>query len=206
MKLSSFLYQGQKISISFGLVITLLFITIYPSYSMVYYVDEKGVVHFVEDETLIPEKYKSQQHEIEGIKKPSEVSEPNDSVIKENKGQGIQKSVVKDKFGNTPAYWRERYKNLQAEKLAKEKELRELEDQRDQLAKHYESVRSRAYFIGDSQSVTEAANLELRVRELENTIKITIRQLDEINRKISVDIYDEIIQAGGSTSWLISGE
>lgn len=204
MKLSSFLYQGQKISISFGLVISLFFISIYPAYSMVYYVDEKGVVHFVEDETLIPEKYKNQKHEIEGIKKPSEVSEPTDNVI--NKGQDIQKPVVKDKFGNTPAYWRERYKNLQAEKLAKEKELRELEEQRDQLAKRYESVRSRAYFIGDSQSVTEAADLELRVRELENTIKITIRQLDEINRKISVDIYDEIIQAGGSTSWLISGE
>lgn len=172
-------------------------------FSAVYYIDDKGVVHFVDDETLIPEKYRGQKRVIEknGEEGVPEKQGEKKEILKKNEGE-----IVKDKFGNTPSFWRQKYKGLIDEKFKKEKELRELEAQRDDLLAKYENVRSRAYFIGDSQSVTAAANLGLRIQEIENMIKITIRQLDEINKKISVDIYDEIIEAGGKTEWLLMEE
>lgn len=175
------------------------------AYAMVYYVDEKGVVHFVEDETLIPDKYKNQKKEVEGVQKTN-ISEEIKPQTPLQKKMGEGEKLITDKQGNTPAYWRNRYKTLQNEKLAKERELREVEEQRDEVSKRYESARSKAFYVGDSQSVTEAASLELKLRDLENRIKMIIQQIDELNKKISVDIYDEILQAGGDPSWLIREE
>ncbi len=203
--LSSFRWQGLRIS--FLTLLTFFMLCLYlPSVAMVYYIDEKGVVHFVEDETMIPEKYKNQKKVIESIKKDDSGADGRDIKPVEKKLTEPQKELVKDRFGNTPAYWRQRYKTLQTEKLSKERELRSLEEQRDELAKRYESARSRAFYIGDSQSVTEAASLELKLKDTENMIKMTVQQLDELNKKISVDIYDELLQAGGNPSWLLSEE
>ncbi|MCX7990804.1 MAG: hypothetical protein N2999_02025 [Proteobacteria bacterium] len=171
-------------------------------FSAVYYIDERGVVHFVDDETLIPEKYRGQKRVIErdddSVVTPK--TDKKDTITKEEKEQ------PKDKFGNSPSFWRQKYKGLVNEKYKKERELRDLESQRDELNRRYESVRTRAFFVGDSQSVTEAGALEIKIRELENMIKITIQQLDELNKRISVDIYNEVIQAGGRTEWLMLEE
>lgn len=205
MKLSFLPLQGLNIKKIFVLMFFLVFALSNIVIAMVYYIDDKGVVHFVEDETLIPDKYKNKKYEVEGIKKYNEDAEkPAQQIPK--KGVDSEKAIVKDKFGNTPAYWRERYKSLQNEKLSKERELRDLESQRDELSKRYEAARSRAFYVGDSQSITESATLELKLRDLENMIKMTVKQLDELNKKISVDIYDELLQAGGNPSWLLSGE
>lgn len=205
MKLPFLPLQGLEIKKIFLYVLLLVFALSNIVVAMVYYIDEKGVVHFVEDETLIPDKYKNKKYEVEGIKKNNEDKEKPLRQTPKNM-VGAEKTIVKDKFGNTPAYWKERYKTLQNEKLSKERELRDLESQRDELSKKYEAARSRAFYVGDSQSVTEAATLELKLRDLENMIKITVKQLDELNKKISVDIYDELLQAGGNPSWLFSGE
>lgn len=169
------------------------------------YIDDQGVMHFVDDESLIPKKYKGRSKSV--IKKEIE-SQPVMEEKQETKPKGDMKGIEikKDKFGNTASYWRARYKALQDEKISKEKELRSLEQQRDDVAKKLESARNKAYFIGDSQSITEAASLENRLRDIENTIKITISSIDELNKKISVDIYDELIEAGGDPSWLLLGE
>ncbi len=205
MKLPFLPLQGLEIKKIFLYVLLLVFALSNIVVAMVYYIDEKGVVHFVEDETLIPDKYKNKKYEVEGIKKNNEDEEKPLQQTPKNKVD-IEKTIVKDKLGNTPTYWKERYKTLQNEKLSKERELRDLESQRDELSKKYEAARSRAFYVGDSQSVTEAATLELKLRDLENMIKITVKQLDELNKKISVDIYDELLQAGGNPSWLLSGE
>ncbi|GAB4437024.1 MAG: hypothetical protein OHK0040_08340 [bacterium] len=188
------------------LVFILFLIVTMPGIAMVYYVDEKGVVHFVEDETLIPDKYKNQKREIEGTRQNGNLEETTKPPTPSQKKAPEGEKLITDKQGNTPAYWRERYKNLQNEKLAKERELREVEEQRDEVSKRYESARSKAFYVGDSQSVTEAASLELKLRDLENRVKMIIKQLDELNKKISVDIYDELLQAGGDPSWLIREE
>lgn len=177
-----------------------------PVIATVYYVDEKGVVHFVEDETQIPDKYKNQKKEVDGDKKIQENVPTTENTPAKKNILDDNKTAVKDRFGNPPSYWKERFKSLQNEKFSKEKELRELEEQRDELSKRFESARSKAFYLGDSQSVTESASLELRLRDIENRIKMVIRQLDELNKKISVDIYDELIQAGGNPSWLLMEE
>lgn len=188
------------------IIIILLFgIFAFPAISMVYYVDEKGVVHFVEDESLVPEKYQNRKRNLQEVG-PNERENIPIPKSEGDKKMEEKKEVIKDKQGNTPSYWRNRYKTLLNEKLAKEKELRDLEEQRDEVARRYESARSKAYYIGDSQSVTEAASLELKLRDLENMIKITIQQLDTLNKKLSVDIYEEILQAGGNPAWLLSEE
>lgn len=187
-------------SYSFLFFITLSLILPYSLKAAVFYIDDRGVVHFVDDESLIPEKYKNRKRVIdrEDSNIPTTPVERREILKKDEEEQ------PKDKFGNTPAYWRQRYKGLMDEKFKKERELRDLENQRDELSRRYESVRTRAFFVGDSQSVTESASLELRLRELENLIKMTISQLDDLNKKISFDIYNEVIQAGGRTEWLMS--
>jgi hypothetical protein len=188
------------------IIFLLLFgILAFPAISMVYYIDDKGVVHFVEDESLVPEKYQNRKRNLQEVG-PNERENIPIPKSESDKKTEEKKEVIKDKQGNTPSYWRNRYKTLLNEKLAKEKELRDLEEQRDEVARRYESARSKAYYIGDSQSVTEAASLELKLRDLENMIKITIQQLDTLNKKLSVDIYEEILQAGGNPAWLLSEE
>lgn len=181
------------------LLVVITFFQPFDAKSFVYYIDEKGVVHFVDDESLVPEKYSNQKKVID---KHDEIPQPTTSEKKDILKKD-DKEIPKDKFGNTPTYWRQKYKSLLDEKYKKERELRDLENQRDELNKKYESVRTRAFFVGDSQSLTEAATLEIKLRELENMIKMTISQLDELNKKISVDIYDEVLQAGGRTEWLM---
>lgn len=204
MKYSFLRYAGLKISL---VLIFLFFISNNRliAQDIHSYVDDQGVLHFVDDESLIPEKYRGRSKSV--IKRDLE-SKP----MMEEKKEGQPKvdlkgtEIKKDRFGNTPSYWRARYKALQDERISKEKELRNLEEQRSEVSKKLESARSRAFFIGDSQSITEAASLENRLRDIENSIKITIASLDELNKKISVDIYDELIQAGGDPSWLLLGE
>lgn len=203
-KIYSVMGMSVKMVFRFCLILFLIFFTL-PAAAMVYYIDEKGVVHFVEDETLIPDKYKNQKRAIEGIRKSTEEETPKVQPTQQKKPVEGEK-LVTDKQGNTPAYWRNRYKTLQNEKLAKERELRDVEDQRDELSKRFESARSKAFYVGDSQSVTEAASLELKVRDLENRIKMIVQQIDELNKKVSIDIYDELLQAGGDPSWLIREE
>lgn len=204
MKYTFLRYAGLKISL---ILIILLF---FSSYHLIAqeihsYIDDQGVMHFVDDESLIPEKYKKRSKSV--IRKEVETSPSIDDRQMDKPKVEIKGTEVKrDKFGNTPSYWRARYKALQDEKISKEKELRNLEEQRDEVAKKLESARSKAFFIGDSQSITEAASLENRLRDIENSIKITIASIDELNKKISVDIYDELIQAGGDPSWLLLGE
>jgi hypothetical protein len=197
-------YVGLKISIIL-IMIVFVFSKSLIAQDIHSYIDDQGVMHFVDDESLIPEKYKGRSKSV--IRKELE---PKSDIEERKEGQpkvdikGIE--VKKDKFGNTPTYWRSRFKALQDERVAKERELRSLEEQRNEISRKLESARSRAFFIGDSQSITEAASLENRLRDIENTIKITISSLDELNKKISVDIYDELIQAGGDPSWLLVGE
>ncbi len=200
MRYGYFRYAGRLFSIFIIILITAPF---YSAQSAVYYVDEKGVVHFVDDETLVPEKYREKKKTIDKVDEDIPVERPAEKkdILKKDETE-----EPKDKMGNTAAYWRQRYKALVNEKLKKERELRDLENQRDELSRQYEAARSRAFFVGDSQSVTLAANLELKLRELENMIKMTVAQLDELNRKVSVDIYNELIQAGGRTEWLLSNE
>ncbi len=196
---------GLKISLLVLILMLSIFVNQLIAQNIHSYIDDQGVMHFVDDESLIPEKYKVRSKSV--IKKEVEpVPMMEDKQDGKPKGEFKGMEIKKDKFGNTSAYWRARYKALLDEKLSKEKELRSLQDQRDDISKKLESARNRAYFIGDSQSITEAASLENRLRDIENTIKITISSLDELNKKISVDIYDELIQAGGDPSWLILGE
>lgn len=204
MKYTFLHYAGLKISL---LLIILLFISSNRliAQEIHSYIDDQGVMHFVDDESLVPEKYKKRSKSV--IRKEAETSPSMDDRQMDKPKVDIKGTEVKrDKFGNTPSYWRARYKALQDERISKERELRNLEDQRNEVAKKLESARSKAYFIGDSQSITEAASLENRLRDIENSIKITISSLDELNRKISVDIYDELIQAGGDPTWLLLGE
>lgn len=206
MKYMFLQYVGRKVEII--VIIFALFLVSYTAFSqnIYYYIDDQGVMHFVDDESLIPEKYQKKSKSVIKGDKEETKTEKDDTIKQQPKIETKPGEIKKDKFGNTPAYWRARYKALQDERLSKEKELRSLEQQRDEIAKKLDSARSRAYFIGDSQSVTEAASLENRLRDIENTIKITITALDELNKKISVDIYDELVQAGGDPSWLIMGE
>lgn len=204
MKYMSLHCAGLKISLALFLLFLIFNVQFTHAQSIFYYIDEKGVMHFVDDESLIPEKYLKKSKTIIQKETPERLSEeqPKTPQPKDTKVIGEKK----DKFGNPPSYWKSRYRALQNEKTSKEKELRELEEQRNELAKKLDSVRNRAYFIGDSQSLTEAASLETRLTELENRIKITISIIDDLNKKLSVDIYDELIQAGGDPSWLIMGE
>jgi hypothetical protein len=205
MKFMFLRYAEQKAKIMF--VISLVFFMFYLSFAqnIYYYIDDQGVMHFVDDESLIPEKYQKKSKPAIKLEEKRELME-NNADKPQSKTDLKQGETKKDKFGNSPSYWRARYKALQDEKFSKEKELRSLEEQRDEVAKKYESARSKAFFIGDSQSITEAASLENRLRDIENSIKITLKALDELNRKLSVDIYDELLQAGGDPSWLITGE
>ncbi len=198
MRYRYFHYAGLLFSIFISIILSGT-----RSEAVIYYIDEKGVVHFVDDETLVPEKYREKKKIIDRNRDESFPEKPLErkDILKKEESEEL-----KDKFGNTPAYWRQKYKALVNEKLKKERDLRDLENQRDELFRQYEAARSRAFFIGDSQTVTLAANLELKLRELENMIKMTVAQLDELNRKVSVDIYNELIQAGGRTEWLLSEE
>ncbi|MCX7770707.1 MAG: hypothetical protein N2202_06450 [Proteobacteria bacterium] len=203
MKYTFLRYAGLKISSI--IFVTLMFTGLLIAQEIHKYIDDQGVMHFVDDESLIPEKYKTRSKSV--IKREGEpkqlLEEQKEAQPKVDLKGG---EVKRDKFGNTPSYWRARFKALQDERLSKERELRSLEEQRSEISKKLESARSKAFFIGDSQSITEAASLENRLRDIENSIKITITALDELNKKISVDIYDELVQAGGDPSWLILGE
>jgi len=198
-------YVGQKVKIMLVFCLVLFMFRISSAQTIYYYIDDQGVMHFVDDESLIPEKYQQKSKKAIQLEDKRELmkDETEKPLPMPELKQG---ELKKDKFGNTPAYWRSRFKALQDERLSKEKELRTLEEQRDEIAKKLESARSKAFFIGDSQSITEAASLENKLRDVENSIKITVRALDELNKKLTIDIYDELIQAGGDPSWLITGE
>lgn len=84
------------------------------------YIDDQGVMHFVDDESLIPEKYKGRSKSV--IKKEIE-SQPVMEEKQETKPKGDIKGIEikKDKFGNTASYWRARYKALRMKRYQRKK-------------------------------------------------------------------------------------
>lgn len=170
---------------------------------MSYYIDDHGAVVFVDDPSLIPDRYKDRKGTIDapmGGAAPAADRQKSDSP----KQGGDTASDERDKSGNTPSFWRTRYKETVKQKESLENDIRELESQRTDLGRQLDTARSKAFFVGDGQSLTQAAMLENKAREIDTKIKIMVKQVDDLNRMISTGLPEEIMRAGGKPQWLLN--
>src|SRR4030065_238055 len=85
------------------LIIMLTFLAITPSFSQVYrWIDEKGVVHFTDDFTNIPEKYRPKMDKL-GVPEGKAETKPGGEPDIRKKGENYR-----DQLGRGEEYWKNR--------------------------------------------------------------------------------------------------
>lgn len=119
------------------LIIFIPFILFFPNptFSEVYkWVDEKGVVHFSDDPTSIPEKYRSK---IEKMGLPYEYEEGRKEELKEKK-----KDNYKDQLGRGEEYWKSRVEEWKNKMKVAQDRLEELRQKYNELTEKYNESKS----------------------------------------------------------------
>ncbi len=140
----------------------LVFLTSRLSFSQVFrWSDEKGLVHFTDDITQVPERFRPKAERVGGVEETQEAKHEGESAP--NK----KEDAYKDQLGRGEEYW----KGLMEESR---KKLRQQEDKLVGLRAKYNTIIERH---NESRSTAERANL----RRERDQVK---REIDECNAQI----------------------
>ena len=156
------------------LALTLLFVfTATVSYAQVYkWVDEKGIVHFTDDITQIPEKYRRAIEE-------RDVKE--EKVEKKQEGEASQKKQLdnyKDRMGRGEEYWKGRVEESR-------KKLQALQEKFDGLRLKYNDLTEKYNTSKSSVERTSIRNEREQIKNQMDELRVQIGETKEmLERKI----------------------
>jgi chromosome segregation ATPase len=144
------------------LTLILLFLfTATLSYAQVYkWVDEKGIVHFTDDTTQIPEKYRQAIEEVEVKDEKTETKEEGEAPQKK------QADSYKDRLGRGEEYWKARIEESKKKLQSLQEKVEALRLKYNELTEKFNTSKSsaqRAMIRNDREQIKDQMD-ELRAQ------------------------------------------
>jgi len=157
------------------------------SFAEVYkWVDEKGVTHFTDDMTQVPEKYRPKA---ESIETPQEKE---DTKVEEELAPKKKEDSYKDRLGRGEEYWKGRVEEGR-------KKLGELQNKLEVLKSKYNGLTER---FNDSRSTAERANLRRERDQVKNEIDQCNSQIEEARGVLEKKIPEEAELYKARPEWI----
>jgi archaellum component FlaC len=171
------------------LTLILLFVfTATLSYAQVYkWVDEKGIVHFTDDITQIPEKYRRATEEREATEEKIET--------KKEGGQAPQKKETdsyKDRSGRGEEYWKGRVEESR-------KKLQSLQEKVESLRLKYNDLTEK---FNTSKSSAERAMIRNDREQIKSQMDDLRAQIAETKEMLEKKIPEEASLYGAKPEWV----
>lgn len=166
-----------------------------PAYGQEVYrwVDEKGTVHFSDDLTLVPERYR-EQVEKKRLPKESGSSPVTPSRERGSKAEPPSPPAKRDLYGRGEAWWRAKAKEWN-DKL---EEAQKKYDAASQALKEKERQLEDSKFKPHNQR----KNLEKEVKELEERAKEREKELEEVKNMVEKVLPRQAEEDKADLSWL----
>jgi len=169
------------------IIISFIFFISEISFAEVYkWVDEKGVVHFTDDITQIPEKYRPKTEKM-GI--PEEKGE---TKVEGELTPKQKEEMYKDRLGRGEDYWKGRLEEWR-------KKLRELQDRLETLRAQYNGLTER---YNDSKSTAERGNLKKERDQVKNEMDQIKIEIEEAKNMIEKKIPEEAELYKAKPEWI----
>jgi chromosome segregation ATPase len=170
------------------LILTLLFLlTVSLSHAEIYkWVDEKGVVHFTDDITQIPEMYRQAVEEVE-------VSEEKIETKRDGEGPGRkQTDSLKDRAGRGEEYWKGRVEEWR-------KKLQSLQEKVETLRLRYNELTEK---FNTSKSSVERATIRNDREQIKNQMDELRVQIGQASEMLEKKIPEEASLYGAKPEWI----
>lgn len=170
------------------LTLILLFLfTATLSYAQVYkWVDEKGIVHFTDDITQIPEKYRRAIQEVEVIQEKIETKEEGEAPQKK------QADSYKDRSGRGEEYWKGRVEESR-------KKLQSLQEKVESLRLKYNELTEK---FNTSKSSVERAMIRNDREQIKNQMDELRVQIGEAKEMLEKKIPEEASLYRAKPEWI----
>jgi len=169
------------------IILFIFFLISQASFAQVYrWVDEKGVTHFTDDMTQVPEKYRPKAESIEA---PQEKEHTKGEVESAPRGK---EDPYKDRLGRGEDYWKGRVEEWR-------KKLGELQDKLEVLTTKYNGLIER---FNDSRSAAERANLRRERDQAKNEIDQCKAQIEEARGMMEKKIPEEAELYKAKPEWI----
>jgi chromosome segregation ATPase len=168
---------------------TILFIFLISqvSFAQVYkWVDEKGVTHFTDDMTQLPEKHRSKA---EGVQLPQEYE---DTKVEEEPAPKKKEDPYKDRLGRGEDYWKGRVDEWR-------KKLRELQDRFETLRTKYNELTERH---NDSRTMAVRTDLRRERDQVKGEIDLCKAQIEEARGMLEKKIPEEAELYKAKPEWV----
>jgi chromosome segregation ATPase len=170
------------------LTLILLFLLIATlSYSQVYkWVDEKGIVHFTDDITQIPEKHRRTTEEREVNEEKTETKEEGEAPPKK------QADTYKDRLGRGEEYWKGRVEESK-------KKLQSLQEKVESLRLKYNELTEK---FNASKSSVERAMIRNNREQIRNQMDELRVQIGEVKEMLEKKIPEEASLYRAKPEWV----
>jgi hypothetical protein len=168
-------------------IILSIFLLSQVSFAQIYkWVDERGVTHFTDDMTQLPEKHRPKA---EGVQLPQENE---DTKIEEEPAPKKKEDSYKDRLGRGEDYWRGRVDEWR-------KKLRELQDRFEVLKTKYNELTERH---NDSRSIATRTELRKERDKVKGEIDQCKVQIEEARSMLDKKIPEEAELYKAKLEWV----
>ena len=150
------------------------------------WVDEKGAVHFTDDITQVPERYRSKTEEI-GSSEEKEEAKPEGEAT-----PGKKEETYKDQLGRGEDYWKGRV-------VEWKQKLREQEDKLEALRVKYNGLTER---FNDSRSTAERGNLRRERDQVKKEMDQSRIQIEDAKNMLEKKIPEEAELYKAKPEWI----
>ncbi len=169
------------------IILFIFFLISQASFAQVYrWVDEKGVTHFTDDMTQVPEKNRPKAESIEVPQEKEDTKVEGELTPKKNE------DPYKDRSGRGEAYWKGRVQEWR-------KKLGEQQDKLDVLTTKYNGLIEK---FNESRSTAERANLRRDRDQIKNEIDQCKAQIEEAKGMIEKKIPEEAELYKAKPEWI----
>jgi hypothetical protein len=157
------------------------------------WVDEKGTIHFADDLTLVPEKYRDRVHKKKPPQEPSPSPSPRPQEM-ERRPSSEPSSDRKDLLGRDEQWWREKVK--------------EWEDKFQNAQKNYEKAyqawRAKEKELEDSTLKPHSVRRRMKaeIKELEEKTKAAEKEVEEAKRMLEKVLPGQAEEDRADPKWL----
>ena len=173
----------KRISI---IILFILFISAICFAEVYRWVDEKGAVHFTDDITQVPERYRSKTEEI-GSSEEKEEAKPEGEAT-----PGKKEETYKDQLGRGEDYWKGRV-------VEWKQKLREQEDKLEALRVKYNGLTER---FNDSRSTAERGNLRRERDQVKKEMDQSRIQIEDAKNMLEKKIPEEAALYKAKPEWI----
>jgi len=168
-------------------VILLAFLIFGTSFAQVYkWVDEKGVTHFTDDMTQVPEKFRAKAGSIEAPQEKEDTKGEGELAPKK------KEDSYKDRLGRGEDYWKGRVEEWR-------RKLFELQNKLEVLRAKYNGLTEK---FNDSRSTVERGNLRKERDQVKNEIDECNSQIEEARGVMEKKIPEEAELYKAKPEWI----